>query len=312
MLFSENQRRVLLTGIASLSLAGYGILTLAQDDLNAAAGPVFTQDSGTEKPSGKSKGRAVRLRGVESEDGTSMELGIVGDAASTLENLSTLDDVRALPVQATLDEGMSGEMGLGFGSGGEGMSGGGMPGAAGSMGMGMGMVSGSPPDARQIAMKKINNFRSKLASPDEDRTEVEKQLRSALSEYFIADLQHRVQELDAVKARVQQMEARLQKRLDLKQEAVDLQLKRMQHEADGLEFVVPNEAGASGEMGGMMGGGEMTGGYAGGSGGYPGMMSGGPAAFSEAGAGYGEGVSGPAPATSGAPGAARPRATGRK
>ena len=118
------------------------------------------------------------------------------------------------------------------------------------------MNSASPPDARQIAMKKINELRSKLASPAEDRAKVEEQLRSALSEYFIADLQHRVSELDAVKARVQEMEARLQKRLDLKQEAVDLQLKRMQHEAAGLEFVVPNESsapGGYGDAGGDMG-----------------------------------------------------------
>lgn len=166
----------------------------------------------------------------------------------TFEKTSTLDDVRAIPVPAASNGDMSDGMGWGSRMGGE--------------GMGMGMGDPLPPDARQLAMRQVNELRSQLASPKADRADVENKLRAALSEYFMADLQHRVRELDAVKAKVQQMETRLQKRLDLKNEAIDLQLKRMQHEADGLEFVVPNEPGS---LDGPRGG--MSGGYPGGSGG---------------------------------------------
>jgi hypothetical protein len=94
----------------------------------------------------------------------------------------------------------------------------------------------SPADPRQQVLKKINELRSKLTSPEEDRQEAAKQLRTALTEYFIADMQHRVRELDEIKAKVVEMEAKLDKRLRSQQEAVDLQLSIFLREADGLGF----------------------------------------------------------------------------
>jgi hypothetical protein len=94
----------------------------------------------------------------------------------------------------------------------------------------------SSPDPRQQVLKKINELRSKLTLPEEDRQEVAKQLKTALIEYFIADMQHRVRELDEIKAKVAEMEAKLDKRLRSQQEAVDLQLSIFLREADGLGF----------------------------------------------------------------------------
>lgn len=287
-MFSTIQRRVLFAFIALASFAGWEIAGIAQE--GASPNSLGNASEGVQD---KQKGREVRLRGHESGDGTFLDVEVFRrpDATETLAGLATLDDVRAVPTRDFIQKNQSGGAegavsGLG-GLAGPGGVGGGL---GGMLGGGM-MGSESPPDARHIAMKKINTLRSKLASSAENRPKVEEQLRSALSEYFIADLQHRVSELDAVKARVQEMEARLQKRLDLKQEAVDLQLKRMQHEADGLEFVVPNEsaaAGGYGDAGGGMGGsgisapgsfsggpGELSraGGYPAGSGGYPGGAS---------------------------------------
>lgn len=254
MLFFRNQSRVFLAVVALTGFAGWEFSTFAQDDVGAGKFVPKVQEP---------KGDEYLQKGLSRRAGSSNEFDDnvpAEDAAESLQKLATLDDVRAMPTRESYNSndlasggaGMAGNPGRSGGAGaGAGGSGGGMSAGGGEMGMG----SASPPDARQIAMIKINELRGKLTSPDEDRAEVEKQLRSALSEYFIADLQHRVKELDAVKARVQEMEARLQKRLDLKQEAVDLQLKRMQHEADGLEFVVPNDPGGSGAFGGGMGGG---------------------------------------------------------
>ena len=304
MLFLKNQNRVLLTVVASLGLSVSGVFALAQDDVDSKARPMINQDSNTQEPSNTSKSREVLLKARVSDDGTDLVVFGVVDTAETLESLTTLEEVRAMRISESVKtvgtegggEGLTGGLGdLGYGAAGAAM---GMPGGAGG-GYYAGMGLASPPDARQIAMQKINQLRSKLASPDEDRAEVEKQLRSALSEYFIADLQHRIRELDAVKARVQEMEARLQKRLDLKQEAIDLQLKRMQHEADGLEFVVPNDPGGSGAFGGDMPGG-MGGGIPGSAGGSSGSA-----------AGYPGAAGGTAPGLSGGPGTAPPRAKGK-
>lgn len=293
MLFFRNQSRVFLAVVALTGFVGWEFSTFAQDDVGAGKFVPKVQE-----PKGDNylqKGLTRRAGSAKKSD----ETVPAEDAAESLQKLATLDDVRAMPTWESfnrsneLASGGSGQPSDSGRSGGAGL--GGMSGGAGEMGMG----SASPQNARQIAMIKINELRGKLTSPDEDRAEVEKQLRSALSEYFIADLQHRVKELDAVKARVQEMEARLQKRLDLKQEAVDLQLKRMQHEADGLEFVVPNDPGGSGAFGGDMPGG-MGGGIPGSAGGSSGSA-----------AGYPGAAGGTAPGLSGGPGTAPPRAKGK-
>lgn len=93
----------------------------------------------------------------------------------------------------------------------------------------------SPPDPRQVALQKIEEAKAKLAA-DEDRSVVEPLLKSALADYFIADMRHRVRELDDIKAKIAESEAKLQKRLDSQEESVDLQLKIMLREADGHGF----------------------------------------------------------------------------
>ncbi len=106
----------------------------------------------------------------------------------------------------------------------------------------------SPPDPRQVAVKKIEAAKAKLAA-DEDRSVVEPLLKAALAEYFIADMRHRVRELDDIKAKIAESEAKLQKRLDSQEESVDLQLKIMLREADGHGFFrredVQSESGQS-------------------------------------------------------------------
>lgn len=101
----------------------------------------------------------------------------------------------------------------------------------------------APSDPRLEGLGKINQLRMKLKSAsDEESAKIMPQLRQALSEYFVADMALRVKELDAIKARVEKMEATLQKRLDSREEAVDLQLKLIQREAKGLGFFRSEDA----------------------------------------------------------------------
>ncbi|MEQ1826670.1 MAG: DUF1559 domain-containing protein [Pirellula sp.] len=201
----------------------------------------------------------------------------------SVQDANSLDDIRASVAKKLAESKKSGGMsmgssgmgmgypgsgamsmpGAGYGgpsggmSGGGGMPGGGDYGSMGGMGadMGMGMgMEGPPPSEKQLLLSMIDNLRGKLNSKKNQREDIEKLLRAALSEYFIADMQSRVQEFDKVKARVVEMESKLQRRLDRKQDVIELQLKQMLHKADGLEFFVPT----SGELG-MMGG--EAGGY---------------------------------------------------
>ena len=91
-------------------------------------------------------------------------------------------------------------------------------------------------DARKASLKKVRELKQKLRAPDSDRKEVEAQLKDALAEYFIVDMQLRVVELDALKQKLAETEAKLQERLTERDEAVDLQLKIMAAEADGDIF----------------------------------------------------------------------------
>lgn len=109
----------------------------------------------------------------------------------------------------------------------------------------------------------------RLDSKKFKREDVEKQLRAALQQYFSADMEERVSEFDKVKARVVEMEAKLQRRLQRENEIIDLQLKQMIYQADGLDFSVPggDENGAANPYGaGMSAGGYGEGGVLGSSG----------------------------------------------
>jgi len=55
-----------------------------------------------------------------------------------------------------------------------------------------------PIDPRKLAMKKVTELRVKLKS-GEDRAAVEPLLRTALADYFFADMRHRLRELDEIK-----------------------------------------------------------------------------------------------------------------
>ena len=55
-------------------------------------------------------------------------------------------------------------------------------------------------------------------------------------------MRDRVRELDAIKAKVAETEAKLQRRLDSQQESIDLQLKLFLQEADGIGFFRASDA----------------------------------------------------------------------
>ena len=109
------------------------------------------------------------------------------------------------------------------------------------LGVELTILNSTPRNPRQMAMKKVTELRAKLKS-GEDRAAVESQLRQALSEYFLADMRHRVRELDEIKAKLAETEAKLQRRLDSQQESIDLQLKLFLHEADGLGLFRPEDS----------------------------------------------------------------------
>lgn len=86
---------------------------------------------------------------------------------------------------------------------------------------------------RQRALNKVRELQTALAG-EVDRAQMEQTLREALNEFFLADMQYRVEELDKIKSKVRETEATLQKRLDQKNKSIDLQVKLLFQEADGL------------------------------------------------------------------------------
>lgn len=102
------------------------------------------------------------------------------------------------------------------------------------------------PDPRKAALARIREIQKELFASDGEEEEVEAELKSALAAYFVVDMQHRVRELDEIKAQVAETEAKLQRRLDSQQEVVDLQLKLTLAEANGLGFF--NEEGPVSRM----------------------------------------------------------------
>jgi hypothetical protein len=198
----------------------------------------------------------------------------------------TLDDIRS---RLKLSDSPGASEGMVMGSGMPGMGGeGGMGGpgmGAGYGGPGGGM--GAAPSEKQLLGQLIQRLRERLNTPSDNREKTEKQLRAALQQYFEADMGERVKEFDKVKARVAEMESKLQRRLDSEDDIIELQIKQMLYKADGLDFNVPG--GSSGDYGG--GYGSMGGGYGGMGGGYGGA-GGGPGGYGGPG-GAGPGGAGP-------------------
>lgn len=208
------------------------------------------------------------------------KLKVTSDEDKETNKKRTLDDIRSklkLNDSQEASEGMGGGMSSGMGGmGGPGMGGMGMGGGYGGPGGGM----GAAPSEKQLLGQLIQRLRQRLNTPSDNREKTEKQLRAALQQYFEADMGERVKEFDKVKARVTEMESKLQRRLDSEEDIIELQLKQILHKADGLDFNVPSSSidGYGGGYGGGMGapGGMAMGGMAG-----PGSGIGGP------GGGYG-------------------------
>ncbi|AMV34450.1 hypothetical protein VN12_20160 [Pirellula sp. SH-Sr6A] len=135
--------------------------------------------------------------------------------------------------------------------GGYGGEGSGSPSGMGMGGYGGAGMSGEPllPAEMQQVAQLIWKLRQALraAATPEDRSAIEKELRVALDGYFTMDLERRVRELDKLQARVSKMEAALQKRLSLQSDWIDLQLKQILFQANGINVTVPGmEADSSG------------------------------------------------------------------
>jgi len=192
-----------------------------------------------------------------------------------------------------------GGAGSGYGGGSSGGDYGGFLGGFSEGGYGGGYGGGGTKSESQAIADVIHQLRSLLDSKKVKREETEGYLRKALQAYFVADMKERVKEFDKVKARVLEMETKLQRRLDREEEIVELQLTQMIHKADGLDFFVPKGSAALGSMGGGDMGGAGYGGMGMGGMGMGGMekgsgMSSGMGMGSDGGmpgSGYGESVS---------------------
>lgn len=193
------------------------------------------------------------------------KLKVTSDKDKETNKKRTLDDIRSklkLNDSQGASEGMVGGMSSGMGGEG-GMGGPGMGGGYGGPGGGM----GAAPSEKQLLGQLIQRLRQRLNTPSDNREKTEKQLRAALQQYFEADMGERVKEFDKVKARVTEMESKLQRRLDSEEDIIELQLKQILHKADGLDFNVPS--------GSVDGYGGYGGGYGGGMGAPGGMAMGG-------------------------------------
>jgi hypothetical protein len=74
------------------------------------------------------------------------------------------------------------------------------------------------------------------AANDEQKAAASSELRAALAQHFEEDLKHRQQELDKVAERLEKLRAQLARRREKKDEIVDLQVKVVVNEAEGLGF----------------------------------------------------------------------------
>ncbi len=122
-----------------------------------------------------------------------------------------------------------------------------------------GMGDSDPRADKQLLLLMIRQLSERLSSKQHPRELIEKQLRTTLQLYFDTDFEERIKELDRVKARLTEMESKLQRRLDSDQEIVELQLKRILHRVDGLEFAIPDD-GSLGSFGSHAAAGMMPGG----------------------------------------------------
>ena len=136
---------------------------------------------------------------------------------------------------------MSGDM-SGSGMMGSGMMGSGMMGSGmmGSDMMGsdmMGATGPMGPSGPQFQQRLAEETQKLLqATTPEEKQQATEALGRLLGEYFDSDMQRRQADLDKVRERVARLEELLSKRQAAKQEIIDLQLKTMVNESEGLGF----------------------------------------------------------------------------
>jgi hypothetical protein len=104
-------------------------------------------------------------------------------------------------------------------------------------GMGRGM-GGPAADPRIGAMQEITAAAAAFrdAANDEAKSAARKKLADLLDKYFDADMKARAAELTKVEERVKKLRTLFDTRASKKQEIIDLQVKVLENEADGLGF----------------------------------------------------------------------------
>jgi len=146
------------------------------------------------------------------------------------------------------------------GKGGYGMSGGG----AASMGMGGAEYVDEGGMYATGGGHVLNGIRAQIsakakelraAETDEAKDEAKKATQTLLDGYFEADMKKREREIADIEARVKRLRAQLEKRRAAKDEIVQLQLKVIVNEAEGLGFFSAPPSNLPGGMGAGMGGG---------------------------------------------------------
>jgi hypothetical protein len=93
---------------------------------------------------------------------------------------------------------------------------------------------GRGPDSKSAIRDAAKELRD--AKGDEAKDKAEANLRDLLSKYFDEDMKQREAALKEMEARLSKLKERLAKRHDKMQEIVDLQIKVLINEADGLGF----------------------------------------------------------------------------
>lgn len=83
---------------------------------------------------------------------------------------------------------------------------------------------------------RIYKERMKRAANDAEKEEVQQELRKLVNDAFEADLEERQKDIEEVKARVAALEALLEKRRQEKANIIELHIKTLQNEAEGLGF----------------------------------------------------------------------------
>lgn len=94
------------------------------------------------------------------------------------------------------------------------------------------------------------------AEDDHSRVEARERLDSLLNEYFEEDMKRRENELAEVEERVKKLHAQLERRREKKSDIIELQIKVLLNEADGLGFF--GNEGPAGPWFGGPGGGAST------------------------------------------------------